>query len=170
MTCRVELTLTVRRQVTASLVGRYAKATRAEKSAILDRLCAVNGWHRDHARKALRLAAAGPRAPRRPRDPVLVYGPEVIEALRRVWAVLDGVTGKRLAPVMATLAESLRRHGELDIGGDLAAQLAAMSAATLDWRLGGDRGRAGHREGPGVDQTRQPVEVADPDADLGGLG
>lgn len=139
MTCRVELTLTVRRQVTASLVGKYAKATRAGKSAILDRLCAVNGWHRDHARKALRLAAAGPRAARKPRDPVVVYGPEVIEALRRVWAVLDGPTGKRLAPVMATLVESLRRHGELDIGDDLAAQLAAMSAATIDRRLAGDR-------------------------------
>src|ERR671910_668752 len=139
MTCRVELTLTVRRQVTASLVGKYAKATRAGKSAILDRLCAMNGWHRDHARKALRLAAAGPRAARKPRDPVVVYGPEVIEALRRVWAVLDGVTGKRLAPVMATLVESLRRHGELDIGDDLAAQLAAMSAATIDRRLAGDR-------------------------------
>ncbi len=53
--------------------------------------------------------------------PVLTYGPEVIDALRKVWAVLDGPTGKRLAPIMSELVASLRRHGELDIDDALAA-------------------------------------------------
>lgn len=57
----MELMLAARRQVTESQAGRYAKATRAEKQAILDHLCAVNGWHRDHARKALRRAALARR-------------------------------------------------------------------------------------------------------------
>jgi hypothetical protein len=52
---------------------------------------------------------------------VLTYGPEVIDALRKVWAVLDGPTGKRLAPIMSELVASLRRHGELDIDDALAA-------------------------------------------------
>lgn len=89
---------------------------------ILDQLVGVTGWHRDHARKALRGAVADPirrgrqqPAPRRARAPVFTYGPEVIAALRTVWAVLDGPTGKRLAPVMAELVAALRRHGELDI-------------------------------------------------------
>lgn len=135
----MELALAARRQVTGSQVAKYAKATRAEKQAILDHLCAVNGWHRDHARKALRRAAAGPPAPRRPRDPAYTYGPEVIEALRFCWAVQDGPTGKRLAPVMALLVESLRRHGELTVSDAVAGQLVRMSAATIDRRLAPDR-------------------------------
>ena len=135
----MELTLAVRRQVTAAIVKRWPKATRAERSQILDHLCAVTGWHRDHARKAIRQAVAAVDAnqppPRRSRAPVFTYGPEVVEALERAWAVSDGITGKRLAPFLADLVCSLRRHGELSIDDDLADRLCSMSAATIDRRL-----------------------------------
>lgn len=43
-------------------------------------------------------------------------------------------------PAMLTdLVATLRRHGELDIDDEVAAQLTAMSAATIDRRLAGDR-------------------------------
>ena len=146
----MELELAVRRQITKAMIKRYRKATKVEKSVILDQLCEVNGWHRDHARKALRLAMAappGPPVPRRPREPVLAYGPEIIEALRKVWAVLDGPTGKRLAPAMPVLVGSLRRHGELVVTDEVAAQLVTMSAATIDRRLAADRAELSTRRG-----------------------
>lgn len=131
--------MAVRRQVTKRLLSRYRKGSRAEKSAVLDQLCQVNGWHRDHARKALRQAAAGPPAPRQPRVPVVVYGPQVIEALRLCWAVLDGPAGKRLAPALPRLVAALRCHGELVIDDATADLLCAMSPATIDRRLAADR-------------------------------
>lgn len=135
----MELSLAVRRQVTTRLVSRYRKGSRAEKSAVLDQLCQVNGWHRDHARKALRQAVAGPAAPRAAREPVCKFGPQVIEALRLCWAVLDGPSGKRLAPALPRLVAALRAHGELVIDDATAGLLGAMSPATIDRKLAADR-------------------------------
>jgi hypothetical protein len=140
----MELELTVRRQVTKAQLARWPKATKAEKSAILTAVCEVTGWHRDHARKAIRLAladqAGGGPPPRKPREPVCVYGPEVVELLRRCWAVLDGPTGKRLRPALPQVLANLERHGHLH-GVDPAtlAQALAMSPATIDRRLAAAR-------------------------------
>jgi hypothetical protein len=138
----MELTLAVRRQVTAAMVKRWPKATKTEKSQMLDQLCMVTGWHRDHARKAVRravTAAGADPVQRRARAAVYTYGPDVVAALEKVWAVSDGITGKRLAPFLPDLVAALRRHGELDIDDDVADQLCAMSAATIDRRLAAAR-------------------------------
>lgn len=138
------LTMSERRAVTKAIATRYKRASKAEKSAILDELCATTGWHRNHARKALGQALT-PKVvrPRPPRPPT--YGPEVVVALRFCWAVLGAPTGKRLAPVLADLVARLRRFGELDISDDTAAALVAISPATIDRRLAPDRAAMGPR-------------------------
>jgi hypothetical protein len=133
------LTLTERRAVTEITAIRYVVADKAAKGKILDELCANTGWHRNHARKALR-AALKPKvvAPRRsPRPPV--YGPKVIAALTTCWLVLGLPAGKRLAPILPELVAVLRQFGELIIDDDTAALLVSMSAATIDRRLAVER-------------------------------
>lgn len=135
------LTLAERRAVTEMTAIRYVVADRRFKSRILDELCANTGWHRNHARKALK-AALQPKvvAPRRsPRPPV--YGPEVIAALTACWLVLGMPAGKRLAPMLNELVAVLRHFGELVIGEDTAELLVSMSAATIDRRLAGERAK-----------------------------
>ncbi len=131
------LTMTQRRAVLASQVKAWPKATKQEKGLILDHLCAVNGWHRDHARKMIRLAVAGVEVnrPRARRDPVYRYGTGVIDALVVCWAVLDGPSGKILAPALPSLVDRLVACGELEAAPDIVDALVAMSPATIDRRL-----------------------------------
>jgi hypothetical protein len=66
--------------VSVGVAGGKAKVLEEE-------LRELTGWHRDHARKALR-EALGPQrvlAPRKAQAPL--YGDDVLVALRKVWAV-----------------------------------------------------------------------------------
>jgi hypothetical protein len=135
------LTMSQRQAVTKQTAKRYRAASKAGKAVILDELCATTGWHRDHARKALRTALRPEpaRAPRRPRPPL--YGEEVLAPLRKVWAVMDAPAGKRLAPFLPEIVGRLRACGELAITEEVAGKLTGMSAATIDRRLAGERKR-----------------------------
>jgi Integrase core domain len=136
----MELTMGQREAVTAVIARRYEQASKAKKGLILDELCATTGWHRSHARKALRAALVPAMVPaRRVRPPI--YGPREVAALRTCWIVLGTPAGKRLAPFLPEIVNRLRAQGELDLSDELAASLTRMSAATIDRRLAPERAK-----------------------------
>ena len=132
------LTMSERKAVTKKLALEYRRAGKARKGQILDELCRLTDWHRNHARKALKqallLKAVRPRPPRPP-----LYGPAVVKALRFLWAVQGTPCGRLLAAALPDLVPRLRRLGELSIDDDTAGLLLRIAPATIDRRLAGDR-------------------------------
>jgi hypothetical protein len=148
----VGLSMTERKAVTKQMAKRYAKASKGEKGRMLDELCGLTGWTRRHARRALTGETQPARTePNRPRP--RTYGTEVVDALRMVWATLNGPTGKRLAPFMSEIVPALERAGELELDPQVRAKLLQVSAATIDRLLAPERrrlkvkGRSGTKPG-----------------------
>jgi hypothetical protein len=75
-----------RKAVTKKLAFEYRRRDKACNGELLDQVCALNGRHRSHARKALKQALTPKmvklRSPRKP-----IYGTAVIKALQFPWAV-----------------------------------------------------------------------------------
>lgn len=142
-------TLAERRALSHTFGTRYARADKAEKTRILDHVCAATGWHRSHARKAL-LKAAKPKPAKPLRSGHAKYDADVVAALTFCWTILDMPAGKRLAPVLPELVPVLRRHDELALDDATAELLMGMSAATIDRRLAPQR----KRQRPGAAATR----------------
>ena len=150
---RVPLTMAERHAVTRRLAEDYRRATKRQKGVILDTLCSITGYNRDHAARLLRAGPPGPRRPNRRRARPRIYDADVLFALRRVWATLDGVCGKRLAAAMPHIVPAMERFGELMISHEVRDKLLTISPATIDRLLAPDRarlslkGRAGTKPG-----------------------
>ena len=58
----MELTLVMRKAITKAQVAKYRSGHQVGEGCDPDAVCATTGWHRDHARKSMRLTLT----PRRP--------------------------------------------------------------------------------------------------------
>jgi len=131
-----------RHAVTKKMAAAYRRGTKSEKTAVLDSLVELTGWHRDYARHALKAAGTVRLVtPRRAREPK--FPPHLTVALVLVWSLSRYPAGKRLAPMLPTWVAMLRRDRDLDLSDDDATALCSMSAATIDRRLAPERARLG---------------------------
>jgi hypothetical protein len=112
----------------ASMRVRYQVAGRRAKGVLLTEVCAVTGFHRKAAIRALRRqpAARGPQRRGRTRPG------EVLAALRLSWEAADRPCGQRLAPFLGDLVEALERPGEVRLDEPTRSRLISLSPATVD--------------------------------------
>jgi hypothetical protein len=119
-----------RNQYLETLLGRYLKADKAQKGLLLDEYCANTKQNRKYViRKISRLAFAPPRVKKK--RPAF-YGPEVRRVLETIWKMFDLPCGQRLAPIVRTELERLRRLKEVEVSEQTARKLLRVSPATID--------------------------------------
>lgn len=131
-----------RREMLVAIYPRYRKASRRQKSTILDELCAASGYHRKYAIQLLRRPPdperRGARRRRRPR-----YGAEVVRILVAIWEAAGYPWSVRLKAALPLWLPWAKRR--LPITPELERQLLAISPRTIDRRLGAHKKRLGRR-------------------------
>ena len=152
-----------KRLVAKVVAGRYRRATKKEKGRMLDELVALTGYNRWYAVRLLggsgrvievsrrRLQADRRRSKRWAGR--TVYDASVVQALTKIWVILDCICGKRLVAILAEVIPILEKHGEIALDATTRAKLLMISAATIDRVLAPTRksvalrGRSGTKPG-----------------------
>lgn len=119
-----------RNQYLETLLERYLGANKVQKGLLLDEYCKNTKQNRKYVlRKISRLAFGPPRVQKKRRA---FYGPEVRRALETIWKMFDLACGQRLASVVRTELERLRRLKEVEVSAETARKLLGVSPATID--------------------------------------
>jgi hypothetical protein len=146
----MRLTVKERKKATAIVAPRYQKARKKDKRLILDEFTELTGYGRRYASYVLRSQGRkvwvntttriqGDVRKCKTRKKPSVYDNEVLEALRKVWDIMDYICGKRLAPVLKETVISLERCREIQISDTVREKLFKISPATIDRLLAKDR-------------------------------
>jgi len=131
------LNMRQKKALTKELKKRYNKATKKEKTKILDEFCATTGYNRCYASWILKIrkekvlgyiTTGGKRikfviGKKKKRKRPKIYTYDVFLALRRIWVVFDFICSKRLAPFMAEAVKKLEKHKEIDLTEDVREKL-----------------------------------------------
>jgi hypothetical protein len=143
-----------RLELVAETAEEYRKASKKDKGKMLDNLTKLTGYNRDYVCHLLNLCRGktmftrqGDRVIRaradfklrRRRNRKKTYGPEVLQALKTIWAIMDMPCGKRLVPCMEWLVPRLEQVGELSVTPEVRQKLLSMSASTVDRLLSQER-------------------------------
>jgi len=142
-----ELDLMTRKKISRQVARRYRRASKKEKSRILNEFCALTGYNRNYASYLLRNAGKtitvktpnGPRIRivadpnltiRRNRKPI--YDEEVRKALFILWTYLDFPCSRYLRAAIPWAVPKLEEEGILQISDTVREKLFKISPATID--------------------------------------
>ncbi len=138
---------------------RYAKATKKQRTAILNELVATSNYHRKHASALLagkRQWRTGAHPIRRPRH--VFYTAEDQRAVFWLLELFDDIGSKRLRAAMNNELVTLRRKGHLQVSRQCYRHLQHVSPSTMDrWCRAAQRPQSKTRGGtkPGTLLKRQ---------------
>jgi hypothetical protein len=128
MPAEVKMTINERRKYLLRMRLRYVRASRGERSRLLDEMAHVTELHR---KSLIRLMKAEPVRSPRQRQRGRTYGHEVDDAIRIIAESLDYICAERLTPSLLPTAQLLMAHGELAVSEPVLAQLGRISVRTV---------------------------------------
>jgi hypothetical protein len=151
-----QLTLKQRKAVTKATARRYQKSSKKQRGLILNEFCALNGYSRSYAAFLLRnlgrtvhitiggvrtVYVFGQAAHHSKRHTVRKYDQRVLKPLKYLWALADGICGKRLAVWIRVNLPILERFEEIALDPETRQKLLTISPATIDRLLTHERDR-----------------------------
>jgi len=148
------LTMRQKKAVTKELRDRYQRASKKEKTMMLNEFIRLTGYNRCYACQILKkkerllgyLNIAGKRikyvADRKTkRKKKRFYDQEIFMVLKKIWLICDYICSKRLAPFLSEIIPVLEKHGEINLTTKVREKLFKISAATIDRMLAETRKR-----------------------------
>lgn len=142
------LTMRERYAIVRELAPRYQRARKGERSMILNEFVRLTGLVRSYASHLLKhygtgktvvvdgqrvvVIVGGGSGAKRQRKRPRRYDQAVVDALKRLWAISNGLCGKRLVVFIRQTLPILERFGELSLQEPVRSKLLTISAATCD--------------------------------------
>jgi hypothetical protein len=141
------LTMRQKKAVTKELKDRYQRASKKEKTHILNGFIQLTGYNRCYACQVLKVKKekvlgymniAGKKIKyvtdkrKNKRKKKKIYDQEVLTALKEIWKIGDYICSKRLAPFLSEIIPVLEKWGEMKLDAKVREKLLKISAATID--------------------------------------
>ena len=145
----MRLTMEEKKALVKATASRYRRSTKKAKKKILDEFVESTGYNRSYASLVLsrygkgvwvgelRIVGDVTKVHRRRRE--RYYDDKVLAALRKIWAILDWICGKRLASAIAEVLPILEQAREIRLDGQTREKLLKISPASIDRLLAPDR-------------------------------
>jgi len=142
-----------RKEIIEEKSREYKRAMKKEKGRILDSIVEIIGYNRNYAARVLRnygrklimekggqrIIFLGSLIKEKKRTRPKIYNEEVLKVLKKIWAIMDFICGKRLKAMMEIIIEKLEETKELIIDRGVKEKLLKISSSTIDRLLREER-------------------------------
>jgi len=123
-----------KQQYMETIREEYLKASKKEKTILLNEYCKRTHEERKYAIKKLRYKVKVKR-PEERKKRSNTYDGAVIATLVEMWNIFDHPCGQRLKPLLEDETDRMRKLKEVVCSDEVALQLKRISSATIDRRL-----------------------------------
>lgn len=145
----VIMTLEFKSAYIRAIRERYHRSSKKEKSAILDELCKVAGYHRKYA---IEILSKGHKSGKKLSGRTRQYSEQSIKHLKRLWHIMGRICSKKMK---AAFPIWLNYYEHEQFNDEIKTELMCMSAATIDRYLKSYKAQFARRKRTGTKSNKR---------------